>query len=506
MMLRSRGVALAKKIETGSNWKLIAIPAAVAVFAALAGLGYWISNRDTGPVTIASQSCLPGEVAKNRANSSFAQRNPGNVRVYFDASGGMAGYVSQSPNAIGNLVTLSRSFVQSSLYPAGGAKVEFRKFGTYRFDPQQPAAPALVADPAEFARPPIYNEPESRIADVLRWVGQDRKSIADPSARPLSVLVTDLMLDDRAAIDDFEASVGGLLRNMMIEDGLAVGILAVRVPFNGKIFIGPTGYPAAMSDRPMVILLIGSPYQVRAFYDYLDTSEQQPFAATTPALARAFALFGLEPGAITLTDPALSGVSTGFLNRPASIKIPGASGIPSFVFTADKVKNKGGIQIPLEANAGVRDFEVIGNEPLSESAVWKADPAALDKKGCASGAAWLRVGSLPLSGWKKSGQTLTYNLDAEGMKIAGLDQPGLYMVQLVAGQRGIVENHPAAAWMTAWSMSNEDLASRLSGSRGAAGTGVAGLEPLRRILLTELRLPGNQAIKRSASQAIIETE
>jgi hypothetical protein len=499
-------VNLAKKIETGTNWKLIAIPVVLVLFAALGGLAFWFVNRDTGPVTIASQSCLPGEVANIRANSSFSQRNPGNVRVYFDASGGMAGYVSQSPNAIGNLVTLSRSFVQSSLYPAGGAKVEFRRFGTYRFDPQQPAAPALVADPADFARPATFTEQESRIADVLRWVAHDRKGIADPSARPLSVLVTDLMLDDRAAIDNFEASVGGLLRNMMIEDGLAVGIMAVRIPFNGKIFIGPASYPAAMTDRPMVILMIGSPYQVRSFYDYLDTSEQQPFAVNTPGSGRAFALFGLEPGAIALSDAALAGVSTGFLSRPSSIKVPGAAGIPTFTFTADKAKNKGGISIPLEANAGVRDFEVIGNEPLSESAVWKADSTSLDKKGCASGAAWLRVGSLPLAGWKKSGQTLTYNLDAEGMKIAGLDQPGLYMVQLVAGQRGIVENHPAAAWMTAWSMSNEDLAARLRGSRGAAGTGVAGLEPLRRILLTELRLPGNQAIKRSASQAIIETE
>lgn len=497
---------MAKKIEAGTNWKLIAVPTTLVVFAVVAWLGYQFF-RPAPPVAIASQSCLPGEVASIRANSSSAQRNPGNVRVYFDASGGMAGYVAQSPNAIGNLVTLSNSFVQSSLYPVGGAKVEFRRFGSYRFDPQQPAAPAAVADPADFARPAIYADQESRIADVLRWVVHDRKNMADPAARPLSVLVTDLMLDDRAAIDDFEASVGGLLRNMMIEDGLAVGIMAVRVPFSGKIFIGPAAYPAAMADRPLVIVMIGTPYQVRAFYDYLGTSEQQPFAATTPpTTAHAFALFGLEPGAIALTDAGLAGVSTGFLSRPSSIRIPGATGIPTFTFAADKIKNKGGLTIPLEANAGVRDFEVIGNEPLSESAIWKADPAALDKKGCASGAAWLRFGSLPPSGWKKSGQSLTYNLDAEAMKLAGLDQRGLYMVQLVAGQRGIVEKHPAAAWMTAWSMSNEDLAARLRASRSASGTGVMGLEQLRRILLTELRLPGNQAIKRSASQVIIETE
>jgi hypothetical protein len=497
---------LAKRIATVTNWKMVVIPVAIAAFAAFAGLGWWFLNGSSEPLANANYACLPGEVASIRASSSQAVRNPGNVQVYFDVSGGMAGFVAESPNAIGNLVTLSRNFVKSSLYVNREPTINFRRFGSYRFDNQKPLAPVAIEDPADFARPGIYSEQESRIADVLRWVAYDRKKIADPAARPLSVLVTDLMLDDRAAIDNFEASVGGLLRNMMIEDGLAIGIMAVRVPFNGKIFIGPASYQATLADRPLVILMIGSPYQVRTFYDYLDTSEQFPFAATTNASARAFALFGLEPGTIELTDAKIAGLTSGFLSRPASVRIPDAIGIPTFTFKADRAKNAGGVVIPLEANAGVRGFEVIGNEPITESAVWKLDTAALDKKSCTSGAAWQRIGSLPFGGWKKSGQSLTYNLDAQTIKLAGLDQPGLYMIQLVAGQRGIVENHPAAAWIASWSMSNEDLAARLSSSRSAAGTGVAGLEPLRRILLTELRLPGNQAIKRSASQVFVEIE
>ena len=184
---------MAKKIESGTNWKLIAAPVALAVFLLVGWLGY-LATHGSADIAIASPSCLPGEVAKIRANSSSAQRNPGNVRIYLDASGGMAGYVAQSPNVIGNFVTLSRSFVQSSLYPTGGGQIEFRRFGSYRFDPAQPTAPAAIADPATFARPEVYADPESRIVDVLRWVDHDRKTSKDPASRPLSVLVTDLML------------------------------------------------------------------------------------------------------------------------------------------------------------------------------------------------------------------------------------------------------------------------------------------------------------------------
>lgn len=492
---------MAKMIEEQRNWKLIAIPAALAAIL-LVG---WSAYELTRPVPLVSkmtEACLPSEANGIRSNSASARRNPGNVQVYFDASAGMAGYVSRSPNAIGNLISLTDKFVQGPLYTGVAAKAEFRRFGLYRFDPAQPVAPPAVSDPTEFARPKVYSDGETRIADVLRWILHDRKRNADPSARPLSIVVTDLMLDDRAAIDEFEASVGGLLRNMMLEDRLALGIMAVRVPFEGKIFVGPASFRAAMNDRPLVVLMIGTPYQVRAFYDYLDTSEQQPFAATTAPAARAFALFGLDPGSIALTEPGFTGSRTGFVARPLSLRIPGADGIPTFAFDADEVRNQGGLAISLEANAGVRDFEVIGNEPRSQTSIWKVDPAAFAKNKCDPVTAWQPIGSLPPGGWKKERQKLTYSLNADNTKLAGLDRPGIYFVQLVAGQQGIVENHPAPAWMTDWSMDNAVLAARLRASRGAAGTGVGGLESLRRILLADR--PKDQAIRRSASQFIIE--
>ncbi len=450
-------------------------------------------------------TCLPAPVENYRAASSAIRRNPGDVDLYFDVSGGMAGYVANSPNAIGNLASLTRNFTRSSLYSAGGGEVDYYKFGEYRFNRAEPEAPEQFEDPAAFARPAIYTDSETRIADLLEWVLHSRES---EGSGALSVIVTDLMLDDREAIDAFEASVGGSLRTMIVEEGLSVGILAVRVPFNGRIFVGTEAVSASISDRPLVILLIGTPYQVRTYFEYLDTAEITPFSADTAVSDRSFALFGLEAGSIVLGEPALSGVSTGFIARPIQTRIPGAEGIQSYVFDAERADaaDEGGLLLSVEADAGVADFEVIGNQPLWEGWVWRLDPTMLDAEGCESGAAWTSVGALPPGGGSVSGQTVNYTLTQDVLNQLGADREGTYLVQVVAGQRGIVNDHPAAAWMTEWSMDNSQLLQRLRASSGAQRTGVPGLEPLRRILLAELMIPGREEIERSATQVIIQSE
>lgn len=450
-------------------------------------------------------ACLPGSVAETRARSADLQRSLGDVVVYYDASGGMAGYAAGLPNAIGNLSTIARDYTQSSLYPEGQkGNVTFRKFGEYQFDPAAPAAPAAIEDTGAFARPAAYTEKDSRIADLLKWIKHERST----GTAPLSVIVTDLMLDDKQAADQFETAVGGVLRNMIIKDDLALGMMAVRVPFSGKIFVGTTTIEASLGDRPLVIMLLGDPYQVRKFYEYLGTTQAAPFSDETPASDRAFALFGLEAGSIVLAEPSAEGVSRAFSQLPAKTRVPGADDIPSVRFdpSAEEKDPKAGMQLTLAANAGVADFEVIGNTPVYSASVWKLEKTSLTPQKCKSGAAWLNVGGLPPSGWKVDGQNVTYRLTAEEMEQAGLADDGLYMVELVAGQQGVVKDHPAAAWMQDWSMANPEIIARLTRSGGATRIGVPGLEPLRRILLAELTMPGSEKIKRTATHLIIETE
>lgn len=444
-------------------------------------------------------------MAETRSRSADLQREPGDVVVYLDASGGMAGYTAGLPNAIGNLATITRDFAQSSLYPDDKkGKVTFRRFGEYQFNAAEPLAPATIEDTNAFARPAAYTEKDTRIGDLLNWIKHERST----GVAPLSVIVTDLMLDDKEAVDQFEASVGGTLRNMIIKDDLALGIMAVRVPFSGKIFLGPTTVQASMADRPLVIMLLGQPYQVRKFYEYLGTTQAAPFSDDTPQSERAFALFGLEAGSIVLAEPSAEGVSRAFSQLPAKTRVPGADDIASVRFkaSAEERDPKSGMLLQLAANAGVADFEVIGNSPVYSASVWKLDTDGLTPKKCQSGAAWLNLGGLPPTGWKVSGQDVIYRLTAEEMKQAGLTDQGLYMIELVAGQQGVVKDHPAAAWMQDWSMDNSEIVERLARAGGATRIGVPGLEPLRRILLAELTMPGSEKIKRTATHLIIETE
>lgn len=496
---------MAKKVSTGPNW-LIIVGGGAIVIAVAAVAAFFALFRSGDPADLSKiATCLPGSVAETRASSAALQRNLGDLVVYLDASGGMAGYAAGLPNAIGNLATIARGYTQSSLYAEGSkGTVSFRKFGEYRFNPAEPTAPAAIEDTAAFARPGAYTEQDSNIADLLDWIKHERST----GSAPLSVIVTDLMLDDKQAADQFETSVGGSLRNMIIKDDLALGIMSVRAPFDGKIYVGTTAIQTSLADRPLVIMLIGSPYQVRSFYEYLGTTEAAPFSDNTPQSDRAFALFGLKAGSIVLAEPSAEGVSRAFSQLPAKTRIPGADDIASVRFkaSAEERDPKSGMLLKLEANAGVADFEVIGNTPVYSASVWKLDKNNLTASKCKSGAAWLNVGGLPPSGWKVDGQDVTYRLTADEMKQAGLAAEGLYMVELVAGQQGVVKDHPAAAWLQDWSMDNDQIIARLSRGGGATRIGVPGLEPLRRILLAELTMPGSEKIKRTATHLIIETE
>lgn len=499
------GGQLAKKVSSGVNWLIIAGGGAVlaTVVAVSAFVFLFRSNDETDIGKVAS--CLPASVVDTRSQSASLQRNLGDVVVYLDASGGMAGYTASVPNVIGNLTTITRDYTQGGLYPDGKkGKVTFRRFGEYQFSAAEPFAPREIEDFATFARPAAYTEQDSKIADLLKWIKHDRST----GAKPLSVIVTDLMLDDRQAIDQFEVSVGGALRNMIIEDNLALGIMAVRVPFSGKIFIGATAVDATLPNRPLVIMMLGDPYQVRRYYEYLATTQAAPFSEDTSQSERAFALFGLEAGSIVLTEPKADGVSRSFSRLPAKTRVPGGDDIPSVRFnpSAKEKDSRSGILLNLSANAGVADFEVIGNTPVYSASVWKLDKGGLTDRKCKSGAAWLNVGGLPPSGWKVSGQQVTYRLTADAMEQAGLADDGLYLLEIIAGQQGVVQDHPAAAWMQEWSMDNSEIALRLTRSSGATRIGVPGFEPLRRILLAELTMPGSEKIKRSGTHLIIETE
>lgn len=483
---------------------------AVAAVIAIAAAAYFLLTPNTrtdqvGPVA----DCLPASVRDAETANLASTRPPGDLNVYVDASGGMRGYASAgTPNALGNLMSLSLNFTKSSNYaPSAPGTTRFFRFGDYRFDPKSPEAPALVETAEQLARPAAFNEENTRLADVLRWI-EHRHDKAGDGADPLSIVVTDLMLDDREAVDAFEASVGGALRNLMIDEKLSVGLLAVRVPFDGNVFVGDAALRAAVPDRPLIILMIGDPFQVRAFYDYLDTSEIAPFSSDTALTNRRFALFGLEASAIADAAPQLSGTGSGFSSRSFSLDVPGTQDLKKFSFrpgAADE-DSKARLRVRLDAGANKESYEVIGDEPVSVGFVWQLDEAAFDPAACNPQQVWSHYARLGPDRALSKGQQAVYSLGPDEMEAAGMDRKGTYLVQMIAGQRGLVREHEAVEWMGEWSDTNDRLTSRLRQSETTRGLGVPGLQPLRNILLAELLIPGREEIERSSAQFVIRTE
>ena len=502
---------MARKAKSSADISAIGlIGGLVAVVLLVAAAIYFIrsSGDSADEIVLGDEPCLPSRAMQFWGRDSASSPPPGSITVYVDKSGGMAGYAAGS-QVFGNLITVTDSFSRSSPYSGGEpADVEFRTFGEYSFDASAPAAPPLVENPRDLGSPDAYREQDTRIADILDWVAHSNETNASERGQ-LSLIVTDLMLDDDQAIDEFAASVGGRLRNLMIDENLAVAFLGVRVPFTGKIYIAGLQGNADVNirARPLIVMMIGDPYHVRTYYDYLRSTDLQPFSPDTPVSNHAFSVFGLEPSEISSGDVTRVGIDSGFEATSSSIGLPASvaqARLRTYRFdSGTDADAEGGLRLDLAANANVAEFEVIGDEPYWFGDVWRLNDN-FDPAECATGTVWLRTASLPNNGMTQNGQDLSYMLSPAVIDQLGLDE-GTYLFQIAAGQMGLIDNHPSAEWMQEWSMSNREIANNLRRSRRFP-IGTPGLEPLRRNLLNELLMPGREQVERSVVQMIVTIE
>ena len=239
-----------------------------------------------------------------------------------------------------------------------------------------------------------------------------------------------------------------------------------------------------------------------------DTSEIAPFSSDTALTNRRFALFGLEASAIADAAPQLSGTGSGFSSRSFSLDVPGTQDLKKFSFrpgAADE-DSEARLRVRLDAGANKESYEVIGDEPVSVGFVWQLDEAAFDPAACNPQQVWSHYARLGPDRALSKGQQAVYSLGPDEMEAAGMDRKGTYLVQMIAGQRGLVREHEAVEWMGEWSDTNDRLTSRLRQSETTRGLGVPGLQPLRNILLAELLIPGREEIERSSAQFVIRTE
>ncbi|MEM1194968.1 MAG: hypothetical protein AAGH57_02595 [Pseudomonadota bacterium] len=458
----------------------------------------------------ASGPCLPIGAKQIWLRNREIARMPGSIQVYYDASGGMQGYVTGGSKVFGNLASQAENFSRSSAFGDSPVSVEFRTFGEYNFVADAPVPPALAASKEALSSAATYNEKDTKIADLLGWVISSNKS-ASSGQKPLSIVVTDLMLDDKEATDDFAASVGGRLQDLAIRERLAVGFLGVKVPFNGSVYVTQNGeergFDANLRTRPLMILMIGDPHHVRSFYEYLQGTESiPPFSADTPVSNHAFSLFSLDASEVIRGSMSSAGLDSGFEPVSGAAELPpsvSAAQLSTYSFDPSTDEEaEGGLGIELRADADLEPYEVVGNDPIWASDIWRLrnDFSAED---CESNRAWDPLKSLPGPvAW--SGDTLSYTLNADVMGKLRLRR-GTYLFLAAAGRKGLTLENTKSEWMSEWSMSNAQVAQSLANS-SRREIGTPGLEALRSKLLTELMVPQRENVWRSASQFIIRVK
>lgn len=100
------------------------------------------------------------------------------------------------------------------------------------------------------------------------------KQISESDNAPLSVVVTDLWLDNNDLLDSRSLSLSRPLRDIM-SSGKAIGIIGIRAPYSSEVYDVPvsgstqTIRSGIVSERPFFILLIGKPSEVLGFKDML---------------------------------------------------------------------------------------------------------------------------------------------------------------------------------------------------------------------------------------------
>ena len=108
---------------------------------------------------------------------------------------------------------------------------------------------------------------ETRLDSLLKQI-----SVNDNA--PLSIVVTDLWLDNNDLLDSRSLSLSRPLRDIM-SSGKAVGIIGIRAPYSSEVYDVPvagstkTIRSGIVSERPFFILLIGKPSEVLGFKDML---------------------------------------------------------------------------------------------------------------------------------------------------------------------------------------------------------------------------------------------
>ncbi len=205
---------------------------------------------------------------------------------YFDASYSMSGYVREPDSEyVRTLQIVERSLI--SAWPNGSEKA-FYKFGN-KISNLSNRAEILKATQLPFYTDPEFNT-KTRIEQVI-----DNAKTAN-----LTLIITDLFQNN--------ADVNLLIKKLnekFIRKDLAIGILAIKSDFNGKVYgVGIQGIAFTYSThtlkpskyRPFYIMMLGKYEDIRHLYENMEVNglgqiREKNFLILSPILVKHLATF-----------------------------------------------------------------------------------------------------------------------------------------------------------------------------------------------------------------------
>lgn len=395
----------------------------------------------------AAGPCIPATLTHaGGAASARAPASAGPTQIYFDSSGSMAGYVAAAPAGVRPLGDVIE--VLDHLMQATGRRTQYFAFGKAI----TPLANG-VADARRYGTAAPYvchgcDNQESHIDAVL-------SRIAQANSTGLSVVVTDLWLDNTSFIGSPQVALGQPLTEIL-KKGRSIGILGIRAPYHGRITDLPSGkaYLGATS-HPLFVILIGANADVASAYAALTSSG-------SPALSKGstrYALFSTQFGDRWASARGLN-ASGPDATKSSAIPPERLPGIQQFVIRpgVTMTSMRGSVSGTFDPGQAM-DANAVWTGPLKASThVWRLNDSGGLRPGACGRNTWVEIA--PLQGaWRASKGGAVFSLTAASG--AGLVPGSSYFVFGGLGVKSIQTPNPASRWMTDWSFAPNDEAALL---------------------------------------------
>lgn len=389
----------------------------------------------------AVRDCLP-EAAK--AAAATPADTFGRVQVYIDGSQSMAGYLSPAAGSTNPMADILR--LVDRLGRERNVPVDFAAFGREIVAIPREAALGPYSGPGPYnCRGGGCDNQESRIDNVLEGVAALPKDA-------LSVVVTDLWLDNLSFAGSSQVALGGPLQDVL-RQGKAIGVLGSMAPFAGPIFGVPgVGTYRGARERPLFVIIIGPPPAVVQLKDRLRQSESPHFTAERVR----FSLFTTDTGVPPLAPPKLRPIGGGVAKR--SVLGPGIlAGVPQYRFERGLAQlQRGSIGAVHDPSAAFPEGAVWSGPARLTTRVWRlSDPAGLDQ--CAAGT-WREIPRLA-NAWRPAGTEIgSTDFALDSRSTAPLADGNIYYVLAEMGTNGLTVPNPQAQWLRDWSLSPAESA------------------------------------------------